>query len=110
MSKVKGTGTQRPYKVRRSWEDSKSQIASYSILENAKFAADGIKGSGYKVFKDGKLVYDPEVTENNITIESNNIEKEESVKSSSDYENDNKSLNNKKKGFFSRLFGRKEKE
>lgn len=49
------------YRIRKSWEDSKSQIGAYSILANAIAKAKG-SGSDYKVYdKDGKQVY-PEVS------------------------------------------------
>ena len=45
------------YRVRKTWEDSKSQIGAYKVLDNAKKKADANKG--YKVFDgSGKLVYD----------------------------------------------------
>ena len=50
------------YRVRKSWEDVKSQIGAYSILDNAKKACD-IAGPNYKVFNSaGKQVH-PEVEE-----------------------------------------------
>lgn len=49
----------RPYKVRRSWEDTKTQMASYTYLDKAKVLADVCMYDGYKVFLDGKIVYDP---------------------------------------------------
>lgn len=50
------------YRVRKSWEDVKSQIGVYSILDNAKKACD-IAGPNYKVFNStGKQVH-PEVEE-----------------------------------------------
>ena len=46
------------YRVRKTWEDSKSQIGAFKILENAKKCAD--QNSGYKVFDaSGKVVYAP---------------------------------------------------
>ena len=46
------------YRVRKTWEDSKSQIGAFKILENAKKCADA--NSGYKVFDaSGKVVYTP---------------------------------------------------
>lgn len=42
------------YRVRKTWEDAKSQIGAYSSLENAKKACK----EGYSVFdEDGKAVY-----------------------------------------------------
>ena len=46
------------YRVRKSWEDVKGQIAAYEDLNNAKSRADS--NTGYKVFdKDGNIVYTP---------------------------------------------------
>ena len=45
------------YRVRKSWEDTKSQIGAYKILQNAINACDKA-GSGYHVFDEsGKAVY-----------------------------------------------------
>lgn len=45
------------YRVRKSWQDIKSQIGAYSSLENAKIACDKA-GSAYSVFNEsGKVVY-----------------------------------------------------
>lgn len=45
------------YRVRKSWENSKSQIGAFSILDNAKAACDKA-GSGYFVFDEsGKVIY-----------------------------------------------------
>ena len=50
------------YRVRKSWDDAKSQLGAYTILANAKAMAD--KHSGYEVYDwNGKQVY-PEVVEN----------------------------------------------
>lgn len=44
------------YRVRKSWEDAKSQKGAFKILDNAKKCAD--KNKGYFVFGEkGKLVY-----------------------------------------------------
>lgn len=49
------------YRVRKSWEDAKSQLGAYTILANAKAMAD--KHPGYEVYDwNGRQVY-PEVTE-----------------------------------------------
>ena len=49
------------YRVRKSWEDAKSQLGAYTILANAKAMAD--KNPGYEVYDwNGKQVY-PEVAE-----------------------------------------------
>lgn len=46
------------YRVRKSWNDSKSQIGAYNSLSNAKKKAD--KNKGYKVYNSsGKCVYSP---------------------------------------------------
>ena len=46
------------YRVRKTWEDSKSQKGAFKILENAKKCADA--NPGYKVFDaSGKVVYAP---------------------------------------------------
>ena len=48
------------YRVRKTWEDAKSQIGAYRILDNAKKACK----SGYKVFDSkGNVVYPEEVEE-----------------------------------------------
>ena len=45
------------YRVRKSWDNSKSQIGAYSQLKNAKEACDKA-GTGYYVFNSaGKIVY-----------------------------------------------------
>lgn len=47
-------GSGQLYRVRKSWEDAKSQIGAYSVLENAKKACK----DGYTVYdKNGKAVY-----------------------------------------------------
>ena len=46
------------YRIRKSWEDAKSQLGAYSSLENAKKACK----EGYKVYDEtGKVVYVPSV-------------------------------------------------
>lgn len=46
------------YRVRKSWEDAKSQIGAYAVLENAKKRAD--KNKGYQVYDEkGNQVYPP---------------------------------------------------
>lgn len=48
------------YRVRKSANDSASQIGAYKILDNAKKDADAHKAEGYKVYDDnGKMVYEP---------------------------------------------------
>lgn len=50
------------YRVRKSWDDAKSQLGAYTILANAKAMAD--KHPGYEVYDwNGKQVY-PKVVEN----------------------------------------------
>jgi hypothetical protein len=45
------------YRIRKSWEDSKSQVGAYSVLENAKKACDKA-GKDYKVYNaKGEQVY-----------------------------------------------------
>lgn len=45
------------YRVRKTWENTSSQIGAYSILDNAKEAADKV-GSTYAVFDwSGKEIY-----------------------------------------------------
>ena len=57
-----GTAEIKWYRVRESWEDSKSQKGAYKILDNAKKCAD--QNPGYKVFDvDGKVVYEPKAAE-----------------------------------------------
>lgn len=49
-----GTTTTEMYRVRKSWDDAKSQIGAYKILANAKKACK----SGYNVYNSsGKVVY-----------------------------------------------------
>lgn len=46
------------YRVRKTWEDAKTQKGAYKTLKNAKVCAD--KNPGYSVFDwDGKVVYIP---------------------------------------------------
>ena len=57
--------------MRKSWEDAKSQIGAYAILDNAKKVAD--QNKGYKVFdENGKVVYPVESekveTKNNFLV------------------------------------------
>jgi hypothetical protein len=49
------------YRVRTSWEDSKSQKGAFKILDNAKKCADA--NPGYKVFDvDGVCIYTPKTS------------------------------------------------
>lgn len=48
--------TKTMYRVRKSWNDAKTQVGAYKVLENAKKAAD--KNPGYNVYDEkGKKVY-----------------------------------------------------
>lgn len=48
------------YRVRKSYDDERSQIGAFQVLDNAKELADSYKAEGYKVFNgDGILVYEP---------------------------------------------------
>ena len=52
------------YRVRITWEDSKTQLGAYKDLANAKEMADANAHKGYKVFDSkGNIVYTPEVKE-----------------------------------------------
>lgn len=56
VSTVQPVQEKKYYRVRKTWENTKSQIGAYEILDNAKKAAD--QNQGYYVFdSDGKLVY-----------------------------------------------------
>lgn len=51
------------YRVRKTWDDIKSQIGAYTSLDNAKKCADS--NSGYKVFDEkGSVVYSPVKSQN----------------------------------------------
>ena len=51
-----GTTAPTTYRVRKSWADAASQIGAYTVLDNAKAAAD--KNPGYTVYDgDGNAVY-----------------------------------------------------
>ena len=53
--------TIRWYRVRKSWENTASQIGAFKIVDNAKRKAD--ENPGYKVFdSDGNVVYSPTVS------------------------------------------------
>jgi hypothetical protein len=48
------------YRLRKTWEDAKTQAGAFSLLENAKKAADEHAAEGYKVFNSkGEVVYTP---------------------------------------------------
>ena len=55
------SGKDQLYRVRKSWNDSKSQKGAFKILDNAKKCAD--ESAGYRVFdSDGNVVYEPSMT------------------------------------------------
>ena len=55
------------YRVRKSWDDAKSQKGAYKILDNAKKCAD--QNPGYKVFDaDGNVVYEPKEAEPAVKV------------------------------------------
>ncbi len=55
------SGKDQLYRVRKSWNDSKSQKGAFKILDNAKKCAD--ENAGYRVFdSDGNVVYEPSMT------------------------------------------------
>lgn len=76
---VNTTPKQELYRVRKSWDDAKSQIGAFANLEGAKKVCK----NGYKVFdSNGKVVYEPKAetkpststaTEHKNKIELNNI-------------------------------------
>ena len=54
-------GKDQLYRVRKSWNDSKSQKGAFKNLDNAKRCAD--ENAGYRVFdSDGNVVYEPSMT------------------------------------------------
>lgn len=62
-----GSVTDKLYRVRKSAQDSKTQIGAFSVLENAKKMAD--QNYGYKVYdSDGKLVYTPSESAKELTL------------------------------------------
>ena len=64
--------TNEMYRVRKAWEDSKSQIGAYSQLQNAKNARDKA-GNGYYVFNSkGEIVY-PEQPKKEEVIEASGV-------------------------------------
>lgn len=55
-----GQNTTISYRVRKSADDSKSQLGAFASLENAKKEANAHKDDGYKVYDmKGKLIYTP---------------------------------------------------
>lgn len=56
------------YRVRKSWNDAKSQIGAYANLNNAKAACDKV-GNGYFVFDEsGKVVYPAVATSTKMNV------------------------------------------
>ena len=56
------------YRVRKSWQDIKSQAGAYTNLENAKRKCDSL-GNGYKVFDNkGNAIYPQEQTSSESTF------------------------------------------
>lgn len=49
------------YRVRKTWEDAKSQIGAYKLLKNAIIACDKA-GAGYEVYDNNGVAVYPEVT------------------------------------------------
>lgn len=61
------------YRVRKSWDDAKSQIGAYSLLENAKNVCDKA-GAGYEVYdSNGKVVYTATVVEQKPVIDTSKV-------------------------------------
>lgn len=57
------TTTKEMYRVRKSWDNAKSQIGAYSVLQNAKNACNKA-GAGYYVFDSkGEIVYPATIKE-----------------------------------------------
>lgn len=54
------------YRVRKTWEDSKSQVGAYTDLENAKKACDNA-GEGYEVYNNKGVAIYPE----SVVVETN---------------------------------------
>ena len=68
----KPVATNEMYRVRKTWEDSKSQIGAYSQLQNAKNARDKA-GNGYYVFNSkGEIIY-PEQPKKEEVIEASGV-------------------------------------
>ena len=69
MKDSSGSAEIKWYRVRKSWEDSKSQKGTYKILDNAKKCAD--ENLGYKVFDvDGNVMYEPKAAETVVEVKS----------------------------------------
>lgn len=55
------------YRVRKSWEDAKSQLGAYKVLDNAKKKAD--ENPGYSVYDSkGKAVYTSKAAEPSVYV------------------------------------------
>ena len=55
------------FRVRKTWNDCKTQKGAYKIPDNAKKCAD--QNPGYKVFDaDGKVVYEPKAMESAVKV------------------------------------------
>ena len=68
------------YRVRKSWEDAKSQVGAYSKLENAKNACDKA-GAEYEVYNSkGVAVYPEKEVDNNNSVTITKIEKGDELK------------------------------
>ena len=66
-STQKTTSSDKLYRVRKSWADSKSQLGAFSVLDNAKRLVD--KNTGYKVYDStGKQVYPTAATSSKKSI------------------------------------------
>lgn len=70
-----GTTNEQMYRVRKAWNDAKSQIGAFTVLQNAKNMAD--KNKGYFVFdSSGKKVYTPasggSTSKNTVTVKGKN--------------------------------------
>ena len=60
---VENTVVKEMYRVRKTWDDSKSQIGAYTVLANAKMACDKA-GAGYEVYNSkGEVVYPTSIIE-----------------------------------------------
>ena len=62
------------YRVRKTWEDAKSQIGAYKGLANAKEACNNA-GEGYHVFDgEGKIIYSAQKTEEKPVIDTSKVD------------------------------------
>lgn len=68
------------YRVRKTWDDVKSQIGAYGILENAKHACDKA-GKEYHVFNaKGEAIYPPKNSNTNNTTASSSFKVGDAIK------------------------------